>query len=398
MRIAYVCADRGVPVFGRKGASVHVQGVLGSLLARGHEVHLVAARVGDPQPDALAAVQVHELPPVAAPDTDDGPAVRERVAQARDATIAGVLDGLASTAPFDLLYERCSLWGRTATAWAARTGTSSILEVNAPLVDEQARHRGLVDRAAAEAVAREACSSAAVVACVSGAVADWVRVRSAHPERVHVVPNGVDAARIRPSSRSVIAADERPFVLGFVGTLKSWHGVATLVDALHLLEREDPGAYRLLLVGDGPERERVLAQARRAGVSDLVEHTGAVHPDEVEALLHRMDVGIAPYPPLPDFYFSPLKVLDYLCAGLPVVASRLGQIPDLLEGGALGTLVRPGSAEDLADAIAVLRADEPRRAAVRTAAREAVLRRHTWDAVVDRLLALVPVGRPAAAG
>ena len=391
MRVAYVCTDPGVPVFGSKGASVHVQAVLRTLLARRHEVHLVAARVDGPVPADLAAVQVHSLPPASGRGAE-----REQALQAADAAVAAVLDRLRTGGGLDLVYERYALWGRTATAWSRRSGTPSVLEVNAPLVEEQALHRELVDRTAAEDEARSALCSASLVVCVSEGVAAWARARSQHPGTVHVVPNGVDAQRVSPASRPVTPAAATPFVTGFVGTLKPWHGVTTLIDALALLHRDEPGAHRLLLVGDGPERADVLARAARLGVRHLVEDTGPVAPAEVAAHLRRMDVGTAPYPPSSDFYFSPLKVLEYLAAGLPVVASRIGQIPDLLDGGALGSLVEPGSAQELARAVAALRRDEARRRALRCATRDAVLQRHTWDRVVDRVLALSSA-RPVAA-
>ena len=383
MRVAYVCTDPGVPVFGSKGASVHVQAVLRALVGRGHEVHLVASRLGGEVPDDLDTVRVHRLPVASGRGAE-----RERALQAADAAVGAVLDRLADGVPLDLVYERYALWGRTATSWSRRHSTSSVLEVNAPLVEEQVRHRELVDRTGAEAVARSALSCASLVVCVSDGVAAWARARSQHPGAVHVVPNGVDAQRIAPASRPATPAAATPFVTGFVGTLKPWHGVTTLIDALAVLHRDEPGAHRLLLVGDGPERADVLARATRLGVRHLVEDTGPVAPAEVAAHLRRMDVGAAPYPPSSDFYFSPLKVLEYLAAGLPVVASRIGQIPDLLDGGALGSLVEPGSAQELASAVAELRRDEVRRRALRTVTRDAVLQRHTWDRVVDRVLAL----------
>ena len=391
MRVAYVCTDPGVPVFGSKGASVHVQAVLRALLGRGHEVHLVAARVDGEVPHDLDPVQVHRLPTAAGRGAE-----RERALQAADAGVGAVLDRLRAGGPLGLVYERYALWGRTATAWCLRHGTPSILEVNAPLVEEQARHRELVDRAAAEDVASSALRSATLVVCVSEGVAAWARAGSQQPDAVHVVPNGVDAQRIAPASRPVTPAAAAPFVTGFVGTLKPWHGVTTLIEALALLHREEPGAHRLLLVGDGPERADVLARATGLGVRHLVEDTGPVAPTEVAAQLRRMDVGAAPYPLTSDFYFSPLKVLEYLAAGLPVVASRIGQIPDLLDGGALGTLVEPGSAQELARAVVELRRDEARRQALRTTTRDAVLQRHTWERVVDRMLALSS-SRPVAA-
>ena len=140
MRVAYVCTDPGIPVFGSKGASLHVRAVVRELRRRGHEVHLVCARLGGETPADLADLPVHRLPVVRAEAT----AERERSAQASDAAVAAVLTDLSP----DLVYERYALWGRTATAWAQQHHVPSVLEVNAPLVEEQARHRGLVDRAA----------------------------------------------------------------------------------------------------------------------------------------------------------------------------------------------------------------------------------------------------------
>jgi glycosyltransferase involved in cell wall biosynthesis len=92
----------------------------------------------------------------------------------------------------------------------------------------------------------------------------------------------------------------------------------------------------------------------------------------------RWDVGVAPYHPVPDFYFSPLKVLEYMAAGCCVAASDLGQIRVLLGNGDRGVLVPPGDPDELAGALLQL-AREPRRAAELAArGRRFVLSRHTW--------------------
>ncbi|MCZ2860230.1 glycosyltransferase family 4 protein [Blastococcus sp. VKM Ac-2987] len=383
MRVAVVCTDPGIPVIGRKGASVHLQAVLRVLVADGHEVHLLSPRPGGAPP---AGVRLHGLPPVTGRDGD-----RERSAQACDAAVGACLDRIGP----DLVYERYSLWGRTATAWAQAAGVPSVLEVNAPLPREQATHRSLADRAGAEAVAGAALSAATAVVCVSDAVADWARSRSGRPDRVHTEPNGVDVDRVRPAAGPVTPASGTPFTVGFVGTLKLWHGVETLVEAVAALTAQDP-TWRLLLVGDGPTATALLARAAELGVA--VEATGSLPPEDVPAQLHRMDVGVAPYPADADSYFSPLKVYEYLAAGLPVVASRVGQLPAVLGSGPggrpLGVLVPPGDAVALAAALVSLRGDPDARTRLRADGRAAAVARHAWRDVVRRSLAHA-LGTPA---
>ena len=385
MRIAYVCTDPGIPVFGHKGASIHAQAVLAELSRAGHELHLLTPRPGGESP---VPIEVHQLPTVGG-----GPAPeRERAAQRCDRAVAAVLDELSP----DLVYERYGLWGRTATAWAARTGTPSLLEVNAPLVTEQLRFRELIDVDRAQAVSIAALGAASAVVCVSDPVADWARSVSPRPERVFTIPNGVDADRIQPRRVPVTPAIDAGFTVGFVGTLKAWHGVETLVEALARLAVGGRG-WRLLVVGDGPLGSSLMAQAARLGVSGQVEFTGTVPPAEVSAQLQRMDVACAPYAAADAGYFSPLKVYEYLAAGLPVVASDIGQLRTALDHGDLGRLVPPGDVTALARALAEVRADVDWRESIRTRAREAAVTRHSWRGVVEQSLALVrqPVGRTA---
>ncbi|UFU03789.1 glycosyltransferase family 4 protein [Ruania suaedae] len=387
-RVAYVCTDPGIPVFGRKGASAHVRAVLRRLVAAGWEVHLLAPRTGGPAPSDLAGVRWHRLPEVVGARGVE----RERSAQASDGAVPALLDRIAAEAPLDLVYERYALWGRSATSWALARGVPSLLEVNAPLVDEHDEHRGLVDRRQAESTARLALGRARAVVCVSESVARWARTHAGHIGHIHVIGNGVDTTRITPATHPPVAPDAARFTVGFVGTLKPWHGVEVLVDAMARLVPADP-SYRLRLIGDGPLADDLHARAQEHGIDGSVELVGAVDPDEIGAQLRELDLAAAPYPPMRDCYFSPLKVREYLAAGLPVVASRIGVLPALLEHGRLGELVTPGDPTELAAAIAALRADRLRRTRLREAGVRAAAR-HDWARVVTESLELVGLRLP----
>ncbi len=389
-RVAYVSTDPGVPVFGRKGASVHVQAVVRELLHRGAEVHLVAARIGGDLPRGLERVVVHELPAITG---TPGPE-RETSAQRSARAAADVLARLHHDAPVDLVLERYSLWSDAGMAWARTNDVPGVLEVNAPLIDEQAEHRVLADREEAEAVAGRAFADADSVIAVSEPVAAWVAARTDNPG-VHVIPNGVDTEFVRPVAPSgggrgrPPASGSEAFTVGFVGTLKPWHGVEVLLEAFVRLVRVDE-TTRLRVVGDGPQREALAAQALRLGVREQVDLIGAVAPEDMPAELAAMDVAVAPYPDLPDFYFSPLKIYEYLAAGLPVVASDIGPCSAILDDGGLGVLVTPGDPTELAAVLAGLRSDDRLRAELGRAGRQAAVTRHDWSLVVSRILATLP--------
>ena len=380
MRVAYVCADPGVPVFGSKGCSVHVQEVVAALRRTGAAVRVFAARLGGEPPPSLRDVPVEPLPCAAAGD----PAARERAAMRAN----GVLDtALARGDPFDLVYERYSLWSFAAMEHARTTGTVGLLEVNAPLVEEQAAHRALVDRTAAEAVAERAFGAASALLAVSPPLAEWLEQQSAARGRVHVVPNAVDPARFPAGLRPTRPAAPGVFTVGFGGSLKPWHGLSVLAEAFALLRRSRP-ASRLLVVGDGPARADLEAALAARGAGDAVEMTGAVAPSDVPGLLASMDAAVAPYPPRERFYFSPLKVYEYMAAGLPVVASRMGALEEMIRDGVDGLLCPPGDATALAAALLGL-SEQPRwRAALGREGRRAVLSEHTWSAVAARILRL----------
>src|SRR5207245_4134920 len=114
----------------------------------------------------------------------------------------------------------------------------------------------------------------------------------------------------------------------------------------------------------------------------------AVSPCDVPGLLASMDVAVAPYPALANFYFSPLKVYEYMAAGLPIVASRVGQLEHLIESEVTGLHVTPGDVAALADALERIKCELHLRARVGQAARTKVIRDHSWDGAVDRIIVL----------
>jgi glycosyltransferase involved in cell wall biosynthesis len=383
MRIAYVSADRGVPVFGMKGCSLHVQEVVRAFRGRELDVSLFAAAVRGEPPADLHGIHLHKLKHTAVSD------VSERERTGCDAN-RDTLTRLHASGPFDLVYERYSLWSHAGMNYAREVGIPGVLEVNAPLIEEQEKYRGLIDRSAAERIARSCFEYANTLIAVSEGVADYLEQFTEARGKIHVVPNGVNPARFQ-TTRSVRSAPPGIFTVGFVGTLKPWHGLEGLFESFTRLLVQHP-QVRLLIVGDGPEAGKLHKRIASAGLDKIIEMTGAIRPEDIPQQLARMDVGVAPYPDDPDFYFSPLKVYEYMAAGLPVVASRIGQLDGLVVHEQNGLLYKPGDSNGLSTALARLTENRAWARDLGKAARQSILAAHTWDDRIEQILQLAAAG------
>ncbi len=380
MRIAYVCADPGIPVFGTKGCSIHVQEVVREMRNQGIEVQLFGMRSGrSPLPD------FRDLPHhIFEPSWPREGAEREQFALQMNRHLA---IALAANGPFDWIYERYSLWSYAGMQYAAAAGIPGILEVNAPLIDEQRLHRQLHDVPAAVNVARRVMSEATAVVCVSRTLQSYVRDCGASPDHIYVVPNGVALARYAPRyAGNAIHVERGPFTIGFVGSLKPWHGMSDLGRAFSLARAVEPQC-RLLVIGDGPARDSLTDHLSPEAAAS-VEFTGEVPHSEIPAQLARMNVGVAPYPQLDNFYFSPLKVMEYMAAGLPVLASRVGDLSSWVTHGRTGYLYPSGDTGALAEGMVTLARSPTRCAQLGNAARRRVAQQNTWQHVVSQITSL----------
>lgn len=382
MRVAYVCADPGVPVLGRKGCSIHVREIVKAMTARRLRVELFASRFDGPTPPELSQVTLQSCPVDPAPEA----ASREQACLAANGRF---LQALSQRGPFDLVYERYSLWGSAGMEFADENGIPAILEVNAPLIREQMRYRALIDADSAKRIAGQAFDRATAIVAVSPEIAHYLKEDFGQSEKVHTVFNGVDVNRFRPRQLSRGREEGEPFTVGFCGSLKPWHGLPFLVDAFETFHRTAPDA-RLLLVGDGPDRQNLLRIVRERDLEPVVEFTGSVAHREVPEMLSRMDVAVAPYG-TGEFYFSPLKVFEYMAMALPVVASQVGQLAHIIRQGVNGLLYSPGNKGALVEALDRLRLQPRLRKHLGRSARETVVAGHSWEAALDRILSLANV-------
>jgi glycogen synthase len=195
--------------------------------------------------------------------------------------------------------------------------------------------------------------------------------------RIHLIPPGVSPSLFEGPFEDPFAGVGKPRVL-FVGRLAPQKGVSTLVAAAGLLE--DPSA-RVLLVGDGPERRALERQAERLSVGDRLRFEGFLAHEWLPAAMAHAELLV-----LPSLYEELGTVLlEAMQAGLPVVASKTGGIPDVIEDGVNGMLVPPGEPEALARAIDRILADRDLARRLSEGAQQRA-KDYDWEVLAERIL------------
>lgn len=301
----------------------------------------------------------------------------------RNETMAATISTICERRSVDLIYERYSLFGVAGLTMARNLNIPFVLEVNAPLVREASEFRQLLLPDLARGVEKFLFSGADHVIAVSEQVADYVHSVAAETP-VTVVPNGVSTeAHKNPGDvaswrKKLAVGADAELIIGFVGSIRPWHGVHMLIEALAELVNRGT-KVSLALVGDNQMMfETLTQQCERLGVTDRVIFTGALPFETIPSVMAAIDILIAPYPEMDEFYFSPLKVFEYMAAGKPIVASRIGQITDILTHEKNGLLVAPGNPVEIANAITKLHGDKEFSHRLAAQAREDAVADHTW--------------------
>jgi glycosyltransferase involved in cell wall biosynthesis len=363
LRILYAALDQRVP--GTLGGSVHVQSVAAGLAALGHEVH-VAVQSGGVWPDG--AVRWHDMKP---------PAGRPELRWMKCRAVAA----LARDIRADVIMERYYNFGGEGVLAARALGVPAVLEVNAPIVDFPGSRKARLDKALLVEPLRRwrdrLCRLTDLFVTPSADILPaWIE-----RDKILEVEWGADVRHFTPAAAARDASPAR-ITCVFAGAFRSWHGAVHLAAALARLH--DAGDHRFagLFIGDGPERAAVQRVARGL---PAVTFTGAVPHDRLPSALAAAHIGVAPFDPSRHaplrlgFYWSPLKIFEYMAVGLPVVAPALPRLTRLVEHGVEGLLYDPEDPRGIDQALRAL-ADPPVRQRMGDAARARVTRDFSWEA------------------
>jgi glycosyltransferase involved in cell wall biosynthesis len=365
-----------------KGASTHITHFLRGLTGAGYDVHLMT-----PGDGALAAQDEYEGARVTRVPPTGEPNYLARALAFGAAVGAHVAGGAAR---YDVVHYR-SLWeGLGLAQGKGRHGYKTLFEVNGlPSVELKyhypgLRETGVLDKIREQELATLALSDAIV--CPSGVTRQYLASLGAARERITVIPNGVNPKEFAPTPLRALAG-RVPTIL-YIGTLADWQGLEELVAALPLVLAE--ADVRLRIVGRGRSRQRKMLakRIRKLGLEGQVSVEAAVPHHAVPGLLAEADVCVAPLA-LNDRNVTqgccPIKVLECMAAGRPLVAANLPVVRELAREDVDALLFAPGDSADLARQL--LRALNDRALAERLAASAArrARTRFTWHEAGKRL-------------
>jgi glycosyltransferase involved in cell wall biosynthesis len=368
MKVLYAAIDQTVP--GAHGGSVHVRSVAEGLSALGHEVHVLAAP-GDGGHFPGGPVTWWAMPP---------PLGNRRLRLLRAGDVARRAHAIGP----DVVIERYYNFGGEGLLAARQVGALAVLEVNAPMVDVPGSAKQWLDRFAIVQPLRRwrdwQCRTADLIITPSTRIIP----DSVPASRVFQTEWGADTARFRPGAPGPVPFTRHAgdTIVVFAAAFRAWHGATLLVEAMRALHSNGRRDIKAVLIGTGPELVR--AQRAAQGV-DTITFTGALPHEAMPSALASADIGVAPFdaarhaPLQIDFYWSPLKIFEYMAAGLPVVAPHLDRLTRIVRHDREGILYDSREPDALASAISRLADDAESRRRLGSAARARVVEEFSWQ-------------------
>jgi len=279
----------------------------------------------------------------------------------------------------DLIYERYALYNFAGVIVARARSVPMILEVNTPYAHAWAKYYRVYWPRLAIWLERNILHFAHHVVTVTAAQKKFLADHYLDAGRIAVCHNAIDPTEFnRDISPALIAGgnwDEACVVVGFVGTMNRWQGIPVFKTVIPEAIRNND-KLRFLMVGDGEYRQELQDHLIGAGLEDRVVFTGRRLHSDIPGLVARMNIAV-----LPDSnsYGSPMKIFEYMAMGKAIIAPGVAPVQEIMEDGVTGFVIPPGDAEAMVKRILLLAENSVLRATLGSAAREYVLRHHTWE-------------------
>ena len=372
-----------------KGASTHILHNIRGLVNRNYGVHLITPNDGLlPAEDVIEGAQVTRI-------TQD---LSQNFLARATHFGRSVLSHLSLNPNYDVVHYR-NVWDGLHIAQNKKSlGYKTLFEVNGlPSIELKYHYPGLDSDLVAKIKEQEIATlhlSDAII-CPSNVTRDYIASLGLNRKLVTVIPNGVSASDFSPSP--LPARDGRVPMMLYIGTLADWQGLEIVIKSLpKILERQ---AVRLHIVGRGRSRQRKILskQIRKLGVEGSVTVQSAIPHHEIPSLIAESDFCVAPLG-LNDRNVTqgacPIKILEYMAAGRPLLASNMPIVRELVREDVDALLFSPNDPDDLTRQVLTLLNDFELSKRLADSASARALAKFTWSEsqkklgkVYERLLA-----------
>lgn len=228
----------------------------------------------------------------------------------------------------DFIYERYNLYFISGL-WAKNIfNIPHILEINAPLYKERKKYNGIAIPALAQWAELFAWKKSDCLLPVTQVLKNQILNKVNQEKRIQVIHNGINKERFHINHHKIKNLKNKlknKMVLGFTGFVREWHGIEQVVD---FISEEKNHNLHLLLVGDGPAKEKILKRAEEKGVSEQLTITGIVERNDIASYVSLFDIALQP---AVVEYASPLKLFEYLYMGCLIIAPDTENIKEILK-------------------------------------------------------------------
>lgn len=294
---------------------------------------------------------------------------------------------------FDIIHERFGLYSYGGILASKLLRIPHITEINGPGIEEKklfTKDLTFIQKFTARIIRKFCLKNTDHIVAVSHNLKNFLidNTLIKHTNNVTVLPNAADVEafgkHVDVQGLRVSLGLEDKFIIMYTGTLQVWYAIEDLISALPLVIKKVPNAF-LLIAGEGQAREKLENLVCLHGITDKVRFTGYIYHDKIPEMISIADVVVAPYKELGmTFFGSAIKIFEYLSAGKAIVATRIGQIAEVLQDQHTALLVTPSCIDELAHAVIRLALDKQlRNDLAKNAKREA--QKYSWDTYADQL-------------
>ncbi len=379
MKICYIVSSENIP--STHAGAIHTFELARNLVSFGHEVHVVAKYDGGPTEERLDGVYIHRV------KVPEGRYIGYPFALTL--FVFKAID-IVKRYDIDILHERMCLPGGVGAIVSKLLDIPCVLEVNGPVLEEHIAlgnipnhyYRSILKRWRTQILPRFGAFYTQTHS-LKKIIVGW----GIDEKKVYVIPNGVDINRFNPSLNGEEILDKYQLtgknIITFIGSYREWHGIDLLIRAIPNILTKYPNT-KVMIIGSGPEQNKIEDRITELNLNNDVIILGAIPYQDIPECIACATICVAPFQPDMlgttqqfGFYFSPLKLFEYMACGKPIITTAVGEICNLLEDKKDAILISPDE-NNVAQAVITLLGDQSMRERLGRAAREKVAR-YTWE-------------------